>query len=142
MYKPLLWCLLVLCSESVSADVYRWVDKDGKVHYTDKKPAPEAEDITRQVSKQNIDTSSEELRKVEQILRKEKPADQDFYNAPDPEEQAQRTQRCKAARQRQAKISGRVIFIGDDGKVVKVTEQERQHMLAELNGIISENCAP
>ncbi|PCJ33221.1 MAG: hypothetical protein COA99_15970 [Moraxellaceae bacterium] len=33
-----LFCAMVLLSGGVSADVYKWVDKHGRVHFTDKAP--------------------------------------------------------------------------------------------------------
>ncbi len=41
MPKPLLVALgtvALLCATAASAQLYRWVDKDGKVHYTDRPP--------------------------------------------------------------------------------------------------------
>lgn len=31
-------CTLLLCSHSLNAEIYKWVDKQGKVHFTDKPP--------------------------------------------------------------------------------------------------------
>ena len=36
--RRLAFALTVLLAATVSAQVYRWVDKDGKVHYSDQKP--------------------------------------------------------------------------------------------------------
>jgi glutaredoxin len=36
--RVLLWLLLALCSFEVSAEIYKWVDKDGTVHFEDRKP--------------------------------------------------------------------------------------------------------
>lgn len=130
----------ILSGLSANAEVYRWVDKDGKVHYTDQKPADDAEDVTRQVNKQNIDTSTDERRKVESILRKENDADREYYQQQAQEDAQERQHRCNWARKRMNEISGNVIFVDDAGKVVKVTETERQNMVADVNKTIQENC--
>lgn len=39
--------ILFLTGAEVSAQVYRWVDQDGKVHYTQTPPPPEARDAQR-----------------------------------------------------------------------------------------------
>ena len=36
--RVLLWLLLTLLSVEVSAEIYKWVDKDGTVHFEDRKP--------------------------------------------------------------------------------------------------------
>ena len=36
--RVLLWLLLALLSFEVSAEIYKWVDKDGTVHFEDRKP--------------------------------------------------------------------------------------------------------
>lgn len=137
-----LWLCVVLFGLSwyCNAEVYRWVDSNGKVHYTDKKPAEDAEDVTKKVTKQNIDTSSEDLHKVGNILRKENDADREYIQQQENLEAQARQSRCNGAQARLKEITGYVIFVDDDGKVMKVTEKERQQMVAEMNAIISENC--
>ncbi len=53
--KIVLWCVLLLCVP-VRAEVYRWVDDNGKVHFGDRAPAEKkAEAIDSQLEKVNID---------------------------------------------------------------------------------------
>jgi hypothetical protein len=138
-----LFSSLNLFSLSTRAEVYRWVDEDGKVHYSDKKPKTDAEDITRQVSKQNIDTSIDEQRRMQQIFRPENEADREFYrqqqlkNQPTPEHM----QHCNELRKYLDAIDGRVQFIGEDGKVVPVTETERRQRVEETQRYLDEHCA-
>lgn len=138
-----LFSCLNLFSLSTRAEVYRWVDEDGKVHYSDKKPKTDAEDITRQVSKQNIDTSIDEQRRMQQIFRPENEADREFYrqqqlkNQPTPEHM----QHCNELRKYLDAIDGRVQFIGEDGKVVPVTETERRQRVEETQRYLDEHCA-
>lgn len=138
-----LFSSLNLFSLPTRAEVYRWVDEDGKVHYSDKKPKTDAEDITRQVSKQNIDTSIDEQRRMQQIFRPENEADREFYrqqqlkNQPTPEHM----QHCNELRKYLDAIDGRVQFIGEDGKVVPVTETERRQRVEETQRYLDEHCA-
>lgn len=138
-----LFSSLNLFSLSTRAEVYRWVDEDGKVHYSDKKPKTDAEDITRQISKQNIDTSIDEQRRMQQIFRPENEADREFYrqqqlkNQPTPEHM----QHCNELRKYLDAIDGRVQFIGEDGKVVPVTETERRQRVEETQRYLDEHCA-
>lgn len=134
-------CIFLLLSISVMADaeVYRWVDKDGKTHFSDNKPKTAAEDITAKIKKQNIDTSTQEHQKLEEIFRKENAADREFK-----QQQAQPTeeqlQRCKKAKQYLHNIDGRVQFIDEQGKMVNVTEEERKARVLETRTFIQKNC--
>lgn len=139
----LFWCLFF--GVSAMAEVYRWVDAQGKVHYSDKQPAASeqavpAQDVTQKVSKQNIDSGTEERRKVSAVLRKENDADRVHAQKLEFQAQQLRLKRCEAARKRLKDISGHVIFLDAQKKVVPVTEQERQQKIAEVNEIIKANC--
>lgn len=129
-------------SINTSAEVYRWVDDKGKVHYTDKKPAPNAENITKEVNKQNLDSSSKEVERVAQIIREEEEAKRALQEK-QTQAYAQAMQApCAAAKERLKKMKGYVIFIDDAGKAVTVTEKERQEKVTELESFIHSNCAP
>lgn len=73
-----LLCLVLLFSLNVSAEVYRWTDADGKVHFGDKKAGAAAENITDKVKTTNVDTSTGEHQKLESIFRKENDADREY----------------------------------------------------------------
>lgn len=137
-----LLCAVLIASLALPAlaDVYRWTDAAGKVHYSDKKPAGEAEDITRAVSKQNIDTSTAEHQKLEQVLRKENAADRQYYEQQRVQAFNEKTQRCNAIRERIWRISGRVSFVDKQGREVKVTEAERNAQIEELNKYLAREC--
>jgi len=133
----------LLTANTTYADVYRWTDEKGEVHYTDKKPSTDADNITSTIKKQNIDTSTEEQRKVGQILRKENDADRAFYQQQQAEQQKkinEQTKRCNEARRYLRNISGPVQFIDDDGKPVYVSERERQAREAEFKTIVEREC--
>lgn len=146
MKKTLCYLTLLLChwllADNASAEVYKWTDKDGKVHYGDKKTTKAAEDITASVSKPNIDTSSEEHQKLEAIFRKENAADR-AYKAeqamPKPA-QVDHARRCEEAKKRLRVLEGRVEFIDENGKPIRTTEQERERRAGEMRKIIAEHC--
>jgi hypothetical protein len=77
---------------------------------------------------------------VGNILRKENDADREYIQQQQNQETQVRQSRCNRAKARLQEITGHVIFLDDDGKVVKVTEKERQQRVAEMNALISENC--
>lgn len=136
--------LIGLLSFSINApaEVYRWVDKNGKVHYTDQKPAPDAENITKQVNKQNLDSSSREVEKIGQMLREDEEAERALHAEQEKSHTQAMQAHCVAAKNRLDKMKGYVIFLDDSGKAVTVTEKERQEKVAELESYINTNCAP
>ncbi len=137
--KTLIWAFgMVLCG-AVNAEVYKWTDSSGKVHYSDKKMMKSAADITDQVKHTNLDSSSGEQRKLEAIFRKENEADREYKRRQsqlDPE----LTVRCKEARDYLAKIDGRVQFVDQQGKPVMVTENERKEKVIQMQRAIREHC--
>lgn len=65
-------CLLVLACSAAAASLYRWVDADGKVHYTDQPPPSDA----RTVEEKRFDIRPSEGRQVPyavQVARKDFP---------------------------------------------------------------------
>ncbi len=39
LYKFFLMCVLVLCTKPAASEIFKWVDEQGKVHFTDAPPA-------------------------------------------------------------------------------------------------------
>lgn len=137
-----LMVLLVLISHNLNAEVYRWVDANGKTHYSDKKTAKNADDITAEVRKQNIDTSSEEQRKLKKIFRPENEADRAYHRQQQLREQpdTEMVQHCKEQRNYLHHIKGRVQFIDEQGQIIKVTEKERQAEVLRVEDYIASRC--
>ena len=138
MNRFLFSCLILLCVNT-QAEVYRWTDANGKVHYGDKKPKAAAEDITEKVKQVNVDTSTAERQKLETIFRKENDADRE-YKKQQAKPDAELLIWCKEARQYLKDISGRVQFIDKDGRPVKVTMDERDQKVAETQSMIKKRC--
>lgn len=138
--KKLVLGLLLATSVCAQAEVYRWTDANGKVHFGDKKKAPDAENITEKVSKTNVDTSTAEHQKLESVFRKENDADREYklqQSQPDPE----LLRRCTEAKNYLKDINGRVQFIDDDGKPVHVTEAQRKQKVIDTQKLIQEHCS-
>lgn len=134
-----LFCFLMMSCMVTHAEVYRWTDANGKVHYSDKRPKTAAEDITEKVKQTNVDTSTAEHQKLETLFRKENEADREFKKE-QARPNAELLIRCKEARDYLNTISGRVQFIDKDGKAVTVTEEERKQKVIETQALIKERC--
>lgn len=69
---------ILFCSSSyisvATAEIYKWTDEKGKVHFSDKPPANKnkpVEDISDSVNNMNIDSSQNEQGKLNKIFAKE-----------------------------------------------------------------------
>ena len=136
-------CIICAAASSVNAEVYRWVDENGKVHYSDKKPKEQAEDISAEIKKQNIDSSIEEQQKLQQIFRPENDADRAHRERLNQQSQPSNDQikYCNEQRKYLRDISGPVYFVDKDGKDMKVTERERQAEEARVRQLLQERCS-
>ncbi len=132
-----------------TAEIYRWVDKDGKVHFTDRKSSPAAENITNDVKTQNIDTSSGEIQKIA-AMREQEEKDRREQQQQEQKRQQEYKEKlaelnhsnCEQARKKLEDISGYVVFTDAQHRAIKVTEKERQQMVAELKQDIQTYCSP
>ncbi|PUA28247.1 MAG: hypothetical protein B0W54_17375 [Cellvibrio sp. 79] len=147
--RKLLVFILLATSLNSTAEIYRWVDKNGKVHFTDKKPSTEAENITKDVKTQNIDTSNGEIQKIaamrelEEKNRQEQLQQEQTRQREHKEKLAELNQsNCEQARKRLVDISGYVVFTDEQRRAINVTEKERQQMVAELKQDIQTYCSP
>lgn len=147
--SKLLVFVLLAVSLNSTAEIYRWVDKDGKVHFTDRKSSPEAENITEEVKTQNIDTSSGEIQKIAAMREQEEKARQEQLQQEQRRQQEYKEKlaelnqsNCEEARKKLKGISGYVVFTDAQRRSVNVTEKERQQMVAELKQAIQTYCSP
>lgn len=139
MKLTLALCLLPILSTPLQAEVYRWTDADGKVHYGDKKPAQAADNVTQQVNTTNLDTSAAERQKLEVLFNKSEAANRQQ------QEQAQaRTEqqgRCDEARRYLRVARGRVMYVDGDNKPVHVSEEARKESEKAVREFLQQECS-
>ena len=149
--KSLVSALLLLCCflmNDANAEIFRWVDDDGNVHFSDKKPEEssnqiDVEDISDKLSEINIDESSESLRKLDQVLS-ESVGEKQLRKKQENREQQnkqRREQACGQARRHLRKLRGRVSFIDEDGNEFDISEQQRKREAAKFEAEIKQHCA-
>lgn len=139
-----LWLLIgMLCTTTLAhAEVYRWVDENGQVHYSDRKLREDAEDVTAETRLHNLDTSLEERRKVARILRPPNNADRDYERRRyvkqqlTPEEQ----EYCKELRNIHRMLSGRIQWVDERGKEIAYTEKQREEDLKQAEMLLKDFC--
>jgi multidrug efflux pump subunit AcrA (membrane-fusion protein) len=126
------------------AEVYRWVDAQGNVHFGDKKPADQqAQDISGQLKQQNIDESARQTEQVlQQIDQRQQALQTESQQRQNQgaESRLQREQYCQKANQRLKIMQGRVAFFDDNNQPVEMSEKERQQRAEALARQIAEHC--
>jgi hypothetical protein len=143
---------LAACAASVQAQVYKWVDKDGKVQYSDQPPPPDA---TKSALQKVISTSSSAP-----AAQSDKAAEK----APDKGKEFEKRRSESAAKQKKAdeasKLAGRKQESCDDarahlkslelgtrlskinasGEPYFLDDDQRQQEIARAQDVIAESC--
>ena len=135
-----------LITLSASAEIYKWVDEEGKVHYGEKPPSTITEDGIKTIKyKDNVNTRSanEALKKKSKSLnklskkRKEKREDA----AAKKEELAKNKVLCEQAKKNLANYQfPKVSIKEDDGSVRALGEEERQLGIKKSEEIVKQVC--
>jgi hypothetical protein len=148
---PVICALLVFAASSPAADrqnMYKWTDDQGEVHYTQfpppgrktekmQPPPPPAE---------SPDASENDLQKQLDTMEQQK--DKQLQEIKDADQRAEiqkiRKKNCETAHRNMINLErgGNVRYMGPDGKVIRLTEEDRQKRIDEANAQIKENCSP
>jgi hypothetical protein len=148
---PVLWALLVFTTASPAADtqdIYKWTDDQGEVHYTQFPPPGGKAEKLREAPPpaQSPETNENKLQKqVETMEQQNKEQQQGAKDAKQwAEIQKIRRSNCETANKNLANLQrgGNIRYMGSDGKVIRLTEEERQKRIDEANKQIKENCNP
>lgn len=144
LYGLILLASLSFTNNAAYAEIYRWVDEQGKVHFADKVHSnKQAKDISQDVKLKNLDHSAKRTEQTlqqidlrQQALTTEAQQKQS-QTSPAAEQQARQ---CQSARQRLEVMQGRVAFLDENDQPLKVTEKERQQRADTLAGLVSKYC--
>ena len=139
----LLSCLITL---SASAEIYKWVDEEGKVHYGEKPPSTITEDGIKTIKyKDNVNTRSanEALKKKSKSLNKlsKKRKEKREGAAAEKEKLAKNKVLCEQAKKNLANYQfPKVSIKEDDGSVRALGEEERQLGIKKSEEIVKQVC--
>lgn len=127
------------------AEIYRWVDSNGKLHFSDQPPEGSAssEEVSSKMSPINRDSSAEETQKLQQVFQGETPEEQAFQNQQKAQQQRQDQnvkRACQQARYNLQVLKGRVYFEDADGNEIIVTEEQREQRANQLAKEIRRHC--
>ena len=150
-HLPVVWTLLVFATASPAADtqdIYKWTDDQGEVQYTQFPPPGRPVEILHGVRPPDESPESDGNDLQKQLEAVEQQNQEQLQGAKDEKQWAQiqkiRRDNCKTANQNLVNLQrgGNVRYMGADGKVMRLTEEERQKRIDEANQQIKENCNP
>lgn len=144
-YVPVFVLILAgLCTGNAQAEIYKWTDKSGKVHYSDKPSSETAQSVPGTGT--SIDTSQaiKALAEKEQDYKKRQEEAAKAKEKSDKEaEQARiKRQNCENARKQMSQLqsSQRLYSTSPYGSRVYLDTAARQQALDNAQKVINENC--
>jgi len=145
-----LCCSFYLFSSALHAEVYKWVDENGKVHFSDKKTTSSAEkveikDSTKNQPSQQQGTSNQGIDKQKYLdfLESER-QDKKEKKQQQQQELAQQKRRCTNLRdQLQAYEENQSLWYNlneETGERSYISEEELQKLISDLRTEIKSSC--
>ena len=137
------FALLSMLSATVFAEMYKWVDENGEVHYSDKQPAAEVETETiKPPPEADVEQARKELEARQSRYKteeSEKPAEEEKVSE---EELAVKKRNCELGRDKLQRLvdNPRVYSTAEDGSRTRLGEDERQARIKEAREMIKTNC--
>ena len=142
----LLLALLLTAPLSHASGIYKWVDEDGQVHYSQKKPLSKpAEQIKEAPPPANDpDAARGDLqRQLDAFDERRAQRDEAFAEQQRKEEAAGvRKQNCETARKNLANLrrGGNNAYMTPEGEVIRLTDDERARRIEAAKQGIKDNC--
>lgn len=137
--------LALLVSTSANAEIYKWVDEHGKVHYGDK-PNPKSEQLN--ISEES--SPSKSLSKQEREERRKRLIDAYNEDRAQKKEQAEKDRKKKARLNRNCAIAkdrlkgymraGSLYDLDKDGNRINLSKEEREKATNSLRKQINKYC--
>ncbi len=135
---------LAALSLPAQAEVYRWVDANGKVHFSDRKPlSATAEDVSGRLKKTNIDTSQQEHEKLGKIFAKETEAERrarEREQAKALNQKRQLEHYCKKLKRRIDILNGPTYWVDNKGNEREMSLEEQKNAVAEAQQKYNKRC--
>lgn len=134
--------LLCVLSTQAGAELYRWSDSQGRLHFSDK-PPPGGGAQALVLSPPNTDHSAGERHKLRQVFNSEKHTERRLAQQAEERARQQRQarhKRCDQARHELELVRGRVYFVDEQGREVTVSEEQRESYAEQLAANIDRFC--
>jgi len=145
-----LTCVLLVFAGGLHAAgkdaIYKWADDNGDVHYTQVAPQDRKYETLKQAAAPADDPASIRSNLKEQVDAMNKAQEERSAAQSDAEKQdmikARRKKNCEISKQNLANLhqGGNKAFMTPDGKVIRLTDEERARRIDEANKQIKDNC--
>lgn len=125
------------------AEIYQWTDEHGQLHFGDRPPQDrQSSNISETLQSINI---SNEFSSPEMLLKHEQLKTEERQKAFDAHQQSIDQQRslskaCRDAKIMLKKLTGRVVFVDEQGRDLGVSEKERQKRAQEMKDAVKIHC--
>tara|TARA_R110002167_G_scaffold116338_6_gene291389 strand:+ start:274 stop:657 length:384 start_codon:yes stop_codon:yes gene_type:complete len=125
------------------SEVFQWTDENGQTHFSDRAPKLiQSNNISEQLNNINI---TSDLSSPEMMLRHEqtKDAEREAKYKKQQEKrnkQPTKSERCKEAQDLLRRVKGRVVFVDEQGKELKVSEEDRKQRAIQLESLVRKLC--
>lgn len=136
--------LSVAGTPTADAQVYRWVDEDGKVHFSDTPPNEDAERLPIETRPTDLESVLE--KRIERRHHLDE-LDKDRAHEAETESEraayaARRAESCRQARERVASIESarRLSRVDEDGNRIQYDDEQRARALAEARRQVADWC--
>ncbi|MDQ3562890.1 MAG: DUF4124 domain-containing protein [Pseudomonadota bacterium] len=137
---------MALASPGLLAEMYKWIDDEGQVQYSQSPPPGRPAETIKPPPKVDSKAAREKLKQQLQDfeLRGDKRQEQAEADQKTQEQAGERKAACDTARERLAKLEGkpRILQYAEDGSSKRLTEEERQADIAEARKQVEKHCGP
>jgi hypothetical protein len=149
MAKILLVLVLLLSfSGAAFSAMYKWVDKEGHVHYGDcpppdckseqieTAPGPSKEETQR--SRERTERLMQEQKQSEAVRKEKRESEQKKVE----ETEVARKKKCKDFNSKiyLLKQPGTISFTDDEGNIIRPSDKQREKMISDMEAFLKENC--
>lgn len=140
--------LLLLVPASAAAEIYKWIDEEGNVHYSQQRPPADAQPKSTETIKVNSGAASEaDLKGLQRDIERSNKIFEDRAKQKEEQEQAAaeqaiRKQNCEKVRLNLQKLQEvqRVFHTDEEGNRVRVGEEQRQADITRAQEQVEEWC--
>lgn len=138
---------LLFASNLVHAQIYKWVDENGQINYTQQPPTSGDAEVVNVPPPPPVDTEQAQ-QEIDQLIEQQETAEETEAEAQQEAEEAAQKQavleeNCRIAQQNYTQYEnnpGRRVM-DEEGNVTRLSEDERQQKLQELQEQIELYCA-
>lgn len=138
---------LLFASNLVHAQIYKWVDENGQINYTQQPPSSGDAEVVKVPPPPPVDTEQAQ-QEIDQLIEQQETAEETQAETQQEADEAARQQaifeeNCRIAQQNYTQYEnnpGRRVM-DEDGNVTRLSEEERQQKLQELQEQIELYCA-